>query len=45
MTTSTLSPLAPSEVHPTLSRHMLADGFDLVFDFERSRFRFAGSRP
>jgi L-lysine 6-transaminase len=36
MTTTTQSPLAPTEVHRALSRHILADGFDQVFDFERS---------
>lgn len=29
--------LAPSEVRPTLSRYMLADGLDLVVDLERSK--------
>jgi L-lysine 6-transaminase len=28
--------IAPSEVHEVLARHMLADGFDLVLDLERS---------
>jgi L-lysine 6-transaminase len=37
MTVSTLTPIAPAEVHGILARHMLADGFDLVFDFEKSR--------
>jgi L-lysine 6-transaminase len=36
MTTSTLTPVAPADVHRTLSRHLLLDGYDLVFDFERS---------
>ena len=35
-TTTTLSPIAPADVHRTLARHILADGFDLVFDFEKS---------
>ncbi len=29
--------LSPSEVRPTLARHMLADGMDLVVDLERSQ--------
>jgi L-lysine 6-transaminase len=36
VTTSTLSKVSPAEVHAVLARHMLADGFDLVFDFEKS---------
>ncbi len=36
MTTSTLSLIAPAEVHKTLGRHILADGFDQVFDYEKS---------
>jgi len=28
--------VAPAEVHGTLGRHILADGFALVFDFEKS---------
>jgi L-lysine 6-transaminase len=28
--------ISPSEVHKTLSRHMLADGFDLVVDLQKS---------
>jgi L-lysine 6-transaminase len=37
MTVSTAShPLTPAEVHGVLGRHMLADGYDIVFDFERS---------
>jgi L-lysine 6-transaminase len=35
--TTTASPqLLPSEVHATLARHILADGYKLVMDFERS---------
>lgn len=34
MTTSTL--FTPAEVHHILARHILADGFDLVFDYEKS---------
>jgi L-lysine 6-transaminase len=37
MTASTLTPISPAEVHGILARHMLADGYDIVFDFERSR--------
>lgn len=29
--------IPPGEVHSTLSRHMLADGFDLVLDLRKSR--------
>jgi L-lysine 6-transaminase len=29
--------IAPREVHATLNRHMLADGFDLVLDLDRSQ--------
>ena len=36
MTTTTITPLAPADVHRTLARRILADGFDLVFDYERS---------
>jgi L-lysine 6-transaminase len=36
MTVSTLTPISPTEVHGILARHMLADGSDLVFDFEKS---------
>ncbi len=37
MTVSTLTPISPAEVHGILARHILADGYDLVFDFEKSR--------
>ena len=34
---TTASPLlSPAEVHRTLARHILADGYELVMDFERS---------
>jgi len=36
MTVSTLGPISPADVHTVLARHMLADGFDLVLDFEKS---------
>ena len=36
MTTMALPRIAPEDVHATLSRHLLADGFELVFDFEKS---------
>jgi L-lysine 6-transaminase len=36
MTTSTLTGISPADVHVVLARHILADGFDLVFDFEKS---------
>jgi L-lysine 6-transaminase len=35
--TTTASPLvSPAEVHRTLARHILADGYELVMDFDRS---------
>jgi L-lysine 6-transaminase len=37
MTSTIASRILPSEVHKTLSRHILADGHDLVFDYERSQ--------
>ena len=37
MTVSTLTPISPADVHEILARHILADGYDLVFDFEKSR--------
>jgi L-lysine 6-transaminase len=33
---TTLAPVSPADVHSILGRHLLADGFDLVFDFEKS---------
>ena len=36
MTVSTLGPISPVDVHAVLARHTLADGYDLVLDFERS---------
>jgi L-lysine 6-transaminase len=36
MTTPTQTQISPADVHPLLARHMLADGFPLVFDFEKS---------
>lgn len=36
MTTTALTPIVPADVHRSLARHILADGFDLVFDYERS---------
>ena len=40
MTVSTLTPISPAEVHGVLARHILADGYDLVVDFEKSRGAF-----
>ncbi len=40
MTTSTLAAIAPSEVHAVLGRRLLADGFDIVFDYEKSHGSF-----
>src|SRR5512140_10761 len=31
--------IAPAQVHDTLHRHMLADGYDIVLDLEKSRGR------
>jgi L-lysine 6-transaminase len=31
--------IAPASVHETVARHMLADGFDIVLDLEKSRGR------
>jgi L-lysine 6-transaminase len=36
MPTPTLSSLSPADVHAVLARHILADGYDLVVDLERS---------
>jgi L-lysine 6-transaminase len=36
MNVSTLGPISPVDVHRVLAQHTLADGYDLVFDFERS---------
>ena len=36
MTATLVSPLSPADVHRTLARYMLADGYELVFDFEKS---------
>jgi len=36
MTTTALPQIAPADVHATLKRHILADGYDLVFDYEKS---------
>jgi L-lysine 6-transaminase len=34
-----MSRIAPAQVHETLGRHMLADGYDIVLDLERSQGR------
>ena len=34
-----MSRIAPAQVHETLSRHMLADGYDIVLDMEKSQGR------
>lgn len=36
MSTSTLTSVAPGDVHAHLARHILADGFDVVLDIEKS---------
>jgi L-lysine 6-transaminase len=33
------APIAPARVHETLARHMLADGYDIVLDLEKSKGR------
>ena len=37
MTVTAPAPLAPSEVHRSLSEHLLVDGFDMVLDLAASR--------
>jgi L-lysine 6-transaminase len=37
VTTSDVFDLSPAQVHATIARHMLADGFELVLDLEASR--------
>ncbi len=36
MSPTLVSPISPADVHRTLGRYMLADGYELVFDFEKS---------
>jgi L-lysine 6-transaminase len=36
MTVSTIGPISPVDVHRVLAQRTLADGFDLVLDFEKS---------
>jgi L-lysine 6-transaminase len=36
MSTSTVASLSAADVHATLGRHILADGYDIVFDFDKS---------
>ena len=36
MITPTAQLISPAEVHGVLARHILADGYDIVFDFDRS---------
>ena len=31
--------IAPAQVHETLHRHLLADGYDMVLDLEKSQGR------
>ncbi len=38
-TTTPASRIAPPDVHATLARHMLADGYDMVLDLEKSQGR------
>ena len=38
-TAKSTSRIAPSDVHATLARHMLADGYDMVLDLEKSQGR------
>jgi L-lysine 6-transaminase len=37
MTSSAVDMLQPADVHATLRKRILADGFDIVFDYERSQ--------
>ena len=37
MTYSNIIEIAPKDVHQVISRHLLADAFDFVFDLEKSR--------
>jgi L-lysine 6-transaminase len=37
MTATATQRLSPADVHTTLARYILADGFDIVFDFRKSR--------
>ncbi len=39
MTTTRTRAIAPDQVHATLARHMLAEGYDLVLDLDKSRGR------
>jgi L-lysine 6-transaminase len=39
MMTTRNAPIAPGDVHEVLARHMLADGYDIVLDLEKSRGR------
>ena len=40
MTASRMAPaLTPDRVHETLGRHILADGYDMVLDIDRSHGR------
>lgn len=36
MTAPTVPSIAPADVHSSLARYILADGYDIVFDYERS---------
>jgi L-lysine 6-transaminase len=36
MNTATTAIIAPGDVHATLARYVLADGFEIVFDYEKS---------
>jgi L-lysine 6-transaminase len=36
MSATTVSRVSPDDVHQILGRHILADGYDLVFDYEKS---------
>jgi L-lysine 6-transaminase precursor (EC 2.6.1.36) len=33
------TPIAPTQVHEILGRHMLADGYDMVLDLDKSQGR------
>jgi L-lysine 6-transaminase len=36
MSIATAAPVTPQDVHEVLGRHILADGYDVVFDYEKS---------
>ncbi len=45
MDSTLLSPIAPADVHGVLARHILADGYDIVMDYERSHGSWVLRQP